>query len=773
MYAVSDMLWYLASASLYLTVTAAIAMGLLRMLRIQSITIRATVLWIILLEGVVLIPVRVSIPWAMTNVSNRQLTIASDHAERTAPEQVSQLATGLSPAVPDAAVRLEPSRMAWGPSAIVATAWLAGVVLILTYWTCIYIAFVCKCSSMPCDRLSWCREWESIQQAAQIKNRIPMYISVHVGPLLCRYPTGYRLVVPYSLWASLSETQRACIMRHELAHYRRADVWSSLFAHLFALPHWFNPVVWLCVRELGACSEFLCDDEVGRIDPRTITEYAKALLMAGQHSHVYPVRTAIGGGSVPTRVRRLLSAQPTPDSFLKQMAVLAVACGFLLVHAVRPELVPLAEGAEAPDRPSAEAMQRIDEVLAFLNAPESLRQNAVLCEAVAGEYIFKRDMQKSRSGMTPAVDELLRKLHDSLAAADTPPFDHLEALASQLKDNNISLSELGLVYLHMSELHHKHGRFVEAIRWARQALACPLNRLDRVRAFRSWVDSAHVLRGSSSEHGEAISTACPVFLGLMELAQWQLPVDGIEFGEINRTRSESADAAVVQEAGWLKECLQEFVLVQNQWLDRAQKQFAPHQRPGEQHAFRRALHELLHSKAIGAERDGSKPVPGWIVDGRTMSYATTCHFPKILPDFGRFVDVIARDKGLFQASMDGLQRDPAGPQIDIVNVVNQLGSELIVVADDHGAGDRRHERILLAVEVQDEKTLHEGLERIGDWGLAVRRSEVGKVTLWTLMKRTDGSSGILPANYSICIAGGYLLIADHELLIDTLKRIQH
>ena len=101
-----------------------------------------------------------------------------------------------------------------------------------------------------------------------------------LGPILCRLPRGYVLVVPERLWRSLDSCERRAILRHELAHYQRGDVWKSLAARLLALPHWFNPASWWAVRRFDEAAEWACDRAAA--GDEAATEYARVLVRLGE-----------------------------------------------------------------------------------------------------------------------------------------------------------------------------------------------------------------------------------------------------------------------------------------------------------------------------------------------------------------------------------------------------------------------------------------------------------------------------------------------------------
>ncbi|HBO45346.1 MAG TPA: hypothetical protein DD670_15735, partial [Planctomycetaceae bacterium] len=169
-------------------------------------------------------------------------------------------------------------------------------------------------------------------------------------PLLCRWPDGYELVVPAELWGSLGESARLGIMRHELAHYQRGDVWKSLAVRLLALPHWFNPAAWLAARRFEEAAEWACDEAaVAGHTPQT--EYARTLLALAEAS--------LGGGSchpsmsrwnLSARVRRLLADSNAKDSIMKKLVLTVLAAVLVAFCLVRIDLVakPNTDVAQPP-----------------------------------------------------------------------------------------------------------------------------------------------------------------------------------------------------------------------------------------------------------------------------------------------------------------------------------------------------------------------------------------------------------------------------------------
>jgi TonB family protein len=58
-----------------------------------------------------------------------------------------------------------------------------------------------------------------------------------------------------------SDTRRRAVLLHELAHIRRRDLITQSAAHFIAAIWWFQPLVWLILRNLRYESELACDAE--------------------------------------------------------------------------------------------------------------------------------------------------------------------------------------------------------------------------------------------------------------------------------------------------------------------------------------------------------------------------------------------------------------------------------------------------------------------------------------------------------------------------------
>lgn len=67
------------------------------------------------------------------------------------------------------------------------------------------------------------------------------------------------VVLPDIGWA---QEELTLVLRHELTHYRHRDLWMKWVGAVLCALHWFNPCVWLLIRQLERWMELACDAAV-------------------------------------------------------------------------------------------------------------------------------------------------------------------------------------------------------------------------------------------------------------------------------------------------------------------------------------------------------------------------------------------------------------------------------------------------------------------------------------------------------------------------------
>lgn len=119
-------------------------------------------------------------------------------------------------------------------------------------------------------------------------------------PALCGL-VGSRVLFPRTLGGQLSEAELRWILRHELGHHRRRDLWTLALWQVAAAVHWFNPLAWLALRVARHDCELACDATVlRRVSPGEWMDYGQALLkVLGASSR--PHRPPVGVGIFETK----------------------------------------------------------------------------------------------------------------------------------------------------------------------------------------------------------------------------------------------------------------------------------------------------------------------------------------------------------------------------------------------------------------------------------------------------------------------------------------
>jgi WD40 repeat protein/beta-lactamase regulating signal transducer with metallopeptidase domain len=256
--------------------------------------------------------------------------------ERTIP-----VPTTGSPADPARPIPQHPSRsyrVSW--TVLGFFVWFIGLVTISTVGVLRYASFARRLRGASLARDDWQGEWQSILDQAAIRRSIPLVLTDDEGPALCWLPNGYQLIVPERLWNVLGTNQRSVILRHELAHLHRGDLWTTLLARGLSVIHWFNPFAWWACGRFEAEAEFVCDQGSTSGDRIVLAELL-VHLGSGERRQLAAVRSA-GAGGLFERIERLLN-EPPPATRWKQaipvvLAVIALGTFALRLRAVEESL---------------------------------------------------------------------------------------------------------------------------------------------------------------------------------------------------------------------------------------------------------------------------------------------------------------------------------------------------------------------------------------------------------------------------------------------------
>lgn len=96
------------------------------------------------------------------------------------------------------------------------------------------------------------------------------------------------LVVPALMLPQVASPENGLdyALLHELIHYRRRDIWLKALVMLTVSVHWFNPVMWLMVRQVDRDIELACDETALTVLPEEEhLAYGETILQAAARVH--------------------------------------------------------------------------------------------------------------------------------------------------------------------------------------------------------------------------------------------------------------------------------------------------------------------------------------------------------------------------------------------------------------------------------------------------------------------------------------------------------
>lgn len=122
----------------------------------------------------------------------------------------------------------------------------------------------------------------------------------------------------------LSENELTLILKHELTHYKRRDLWYKAMILTATVLHWFNPVAYFMARAASVQCEISCDALVLRnADMQTRKQYGKTIIAVVRNgrTHQTALSTNFYGGKrgMKNRIASMLDSnikKPVSLSFV-------------------------------------------------------------------------------------------------------------------------------------------------------------------------------------------------------------------------------------------------------------------------------------------------------------------------------------------------------------------------------------------------------------------------------------------------------------------------
>ncbi len=225
-----------------------------------------------------------------------------------------------SAAVPSEDVPVVSEKQTRSPAAVVSRIWAIGVVL---------LAAVQWIQYSTIKKQLW-KHSAVFSEDEKVLARFGVKVPVRRGDVAS--PMTFGLLCPaIFLPRELPEEDVPMVLRHEVCHLRRGDLWYKGLFLLCGCVHWFNPLVWKLGRVAGAHLELCCDEDVvAGQDTRFRKEYGQLLLRSAAAVGTVMPATGLGGSDLKGRLMNLFTQKKRGTALVCAAVCAALMLGSLV-----------------------------------------------------------------------------------------------------------------------------------------------------------------------------------------------------------------------------------------------------------------------------------------------------------------------------------------------------------------------------------------------------------------------------------------------------------
>ena len=249
--------------------------------------------------------------------------------------------------------------------------WLAGILVMVvrTARSSLRLQNI-RQSALPLQNPAICRLYRHCLKELHIRKEIPIYSTaflqspVFTGFLRPRIYLPIHIISDYSKIDTDKFCQASCgsspsgmnglhqiryMLLHELQHYRHKDALAGYLMTLTGILYWFNPMVWIALKEMRNDREIACDTSVlNMLEPDSYEDYGMTLIHFAEKLSrpAFPFSAGLSGNMSQMK-RRILNIAayetPTAKNRLTGMTM------FLMVTVLLTSLAPLLSANAAKD----------------------------------------------------------------------------------------------------------------------------------------------------------------------------------------------------------------------------------------------------------------------------------------------------------------------------------------------------------------------------------------------------------------------------------------
>lgn len=293
--------------------------------------------------------------------------------------------------------------------AVVPLVWFFGMCFMLLWWIVVKIRLEREirkkgvASLVDVELLQICQESMGVREQAEC-----IVLSEISSPALVGIFRPRILLPDYV--STLGEESLSYILMHELAHFKRKDMWVNLLLLGLRAVYWFNPLIWILFHRIREDMELRNDDYVlERIDPSNQKSYARSLVEVLGHSQKIPwmALCMIDGKK---NVERRIHMIKLSEVFRKRrngITVLGISLLVLLTACFFTESKPLSSNRNWANNLKAEEILRLEMVV---TSEESNQKYHRFGKAEVGEVVdwirgFDGDLVSDQSEENETKDD--------------------------------------------------------------------------------------------------------------------------------------------------------------------------------------------------------------------------------------------------------------------------------------------------------------------------------------------------------------------------------
>ncbi|NIO29794.1 MAG: tetratricopeptide repeat protein [Candidatus Latescibacteria bacterium] len=218
---------------------------------------------------------------------------------------------------------------AWG-----ILAWIAGGVFYLSWCLISHagVRFIVR-KAHPAKN-EWNLLLGNLAEEINLRRKVRLLESEHVKAAITAGILNPVIVLP-SDTKEWTENRRRLVLSHELAHVKRWDTLIETFALFVTVVYWFNPLVWLAVKQLRIERERDCDNAVLGTGAKP-SDYAELLMniaadLGGSVRPAWQLSTISQNSNLKDRLMSILNQKINRNRGSRRSAILAGVLVLMLV----------------------------------------------------------------------------------------------------------------------------------------------------------------------------------------------------------------------------------------------------------------------------------------------------------------------------------------------------------------------------------------------------------------------------------------------------------